>query len=220
MTELQTTSGLAPLTRRLAGLGTWLAAWLLARPRGRWATRRGRWAQTILTITLLLTGLLAWGLALVQPWTNHMSPGSQVLASLDAERVRAAGTDLESLSADDGRPKPTAPRRNPFVMISAEGAAALPLATPAVAAVTAPSEVPQHAAPPPTKPLSAKDILEAVKSLRLEITVMATTGQRWAVINGQEYREGESVAGFQVLEIQEGKVKLQQAETTCLLRME
>jgi hypothetical protein len=219
MTELQTTSDTATLVHRLAGLRAWLAAWLIARPRGRWATRRGRWAQTILTIGLLLTGLVAWALALVQPWTNHMNPGGQIMAAaLDAEKVRAATSDLEGLAGDNSRLTPAAPQRNPFVMASAEGAVTPAPVTPVAATATTPSETLPHATP--LKTPAAKDVLEAVRLLRLEITVMAPTGERWAVINGQEYREGESVAGFQVLEIQEGKVRLQQAGTTCLLRMD
>ncbi len=67
---------------------------------------------------------------------------------------------------------------------------------------------------------SAKAVLEAVKTLRLEVTLVAPGSPRSAVINGEEYHEGETISGFQIVEILEGKVKLQQAGVMCLLRMD
>jgi hypothetical protein len=63
-------------------------------------------------------------------------------------------------------------------------------------------------------------ILEVVRNLRLEVTLITPAGERWAVIGGENYREGDTIAGMEIVEIQEGRVKLRQAGCTCLLRMD
>jgi hypothetical protein len=63
-------------------------------------------------------------------------------------------------------------------------------------------------------------ILEVVRNLRLEVTLITPAGERWAVIDGVNYREGDTIAGMEIVEIQEGRVKLRQAGMTCLLRID
>ena len=114
------------------------------------------------------------------------------------------------------RRRPLRPARNLFAR-TAGTAVVRP------AAVTGTAIEPAPVVEKPVRPAaasSAKAVLEAVKALRLEVTLVAPSGRRSAVINGDEYREGETVAGFLIVEIQEGKVKLQQAGILCLLRME
>jgi hypothetical protein len=200
-----------------------LAAWLSARSRGRRATSRGRCVRIILTLGLLVTGLAAWALALVQPWAGHGSAYGQAAAVLDADRIRAVAANLNRFAADEPRPLP-APGRNPFVTVGAEGALAVrPAAVPTIGDLGSPPAAVEPEKPAPATVSAASDIkavLAAVKALRLEVTLIGPTGQRWAIINGREYREGDFVAGFQVIEIQGDKVKLQQAGMTCLLRMD
>jgi hypothetical protein len=197
---------------RWAGLMLWLAA----HPRGRWATARGRWCQTVLTACLVVTGISAWALALVQPWTGRSADYGIVTFGdgMDTGKIRGAPLDVEKLFPTHvPAPKPLV--RNPFATPGAPRAAVGPeTALPenqrpdkAAAAVAAPAPL-------------AKTILEKIKGLRLEVTLTAPTGERWAVINGENLREGDTVAGLEITEIQEGKVKLQHGGTTCLLRMD
>ena len=74
--------------------------------------------------------------------------------------------------------------------------------------------------PPAALATPARNILETIKGLRLEVTLTAPTGERWAVINGENLREGDTIAGLEIIEIQEGKVKLQRGGMSCLLRMD
>ena len=225
MTGNATQPGAAPSPTRWGVLFAWLAA----RPRGRWATARGRCVQTGLTASLLLAGLAAWALALVQPWTR---PGRAdrgivtIAGGMDTGKIRAAAADVERLCAT--APTPVKPlRRNPFAPKAASAATdrrpsatALPGVreprTPAGGAgrTTGPADGAAKAAPP------VQAVLEAVRGLRLEMILTTRAGERWAVINGRNLREGDRVAGLEIVEIQEGKVRLQQGGVTCLLRMD
>ena len=193
--------------------GDWagLLSWLAARPRGRWATARGRWAQTVLTAALLLAGLSAWALALVQPWTvRTMEHGVVTMTGvLDTEKIRSAASDVEKLLVEPAAvTKPV--RRNPFVL----GAAAT--GEPPADAYRRPSSVGSggDAAATPDA------ILRTVRGLKLEVILTTAGGERWAVINGEKVREGDAIAGLEIVEIQEGRVRLQQGGVTCLLRMD
>jgi hypothetical protein len=223
-----------------------LFAWLAARPRGRWATARGRWFQAFLTAILALTGLSAWALALVQPWTGRGGDRGMVTATggIDSQKMRSAADEIERWLSEPTAATPRPLRRNPFVdstagkasvmaAMSAEplpagGAAKHPGAqigpTPAPAgdpSAHAAGDPSAHAAGAPAPlPVDPRAVLEAVKGLRLAVILIAPTGERWAVINGENYREGDAIAGLEIVEIQEGKVKLQRAGFTCLLRME
>lgn len=190
---------------RWAGVLTWLGG----RGRGRWATWRGRWIQTALTIGLLLTGVSAWALALVQPWAGRTGdPGIITLAvGVNAAQVRSADVGPEQLVNDNGAAPPAPLRRNPFV----------PVQTGPAAAGDAKGQVPPTS---PATPRAAGQVLETVKGLRLEVILITPAGERWAVINAKNYREGDAVAGMEIVEIQEGRVKLQQGDITCLLRMD
>jgi hypothetical protein len=231
MTELETRATCEPKAQWFAGVQAWLAA----RPRGRWATTRGRWVQVVLTMCLVLAGLSAWALALVQPWT---SPGGDCAAislagGMDTGRIRAAAADVEKLCGDTPDAAPAPLRRNPFLLgttseshaVEATQAAAHP-AAPAAEPPAVAEKLPAPAAPAPAAPaaqagaMSATAILNVAKGLKLEITLIAPSGERWAVINGKNYRAGDTVAGLEIVEIQEGKVKLQQAGAICLLRMD
>jgi hypothetical protein len=210
---------------RYAGLLTWLAG----RQRGRWATRRGRWIKTVLTAALIVTGLTAWAVALVQPWTGHRGdPGDVALgSSVDVEKLRQASAEVQKIVREYVPPVLKPLRRNPF---EGAGPAAAESAAPAVVAAPAPPARPPDetaspaklapaAAPPSGRPTPPK-VLETLRGLKLEIVVATPAGERWAVINGETYREGDTVAGLEIVEIQDGRVKLQQAGTTCLLRMD
>jgi len=216
-----------PLTARSRFSG--LVARLASYPRSRWAVAKARRVHIVLTAALLVTGLTAWALAVVQPWTSRfeVSPVLVDAPGLDPEKVRAISAALEKLYSDV-MPQPSAPlRRNPFA--SPAGAEAPPQSAPAARPAERLSGEPQYRSPEPARaespaapPASVSPLaaLEAAKRLRLEVILITPAGDRWAVINGQNYRQGDAVAGFRIVEIQEGKVRLQQAGTICLLRME
>ncbi|MCX5683668.1 MAG: general secretion pathway protein GspB [Planctomycetota bacterium] len=196
---------------RWAGLMLWLAS----RPRGRWATARGRWCQTVLTAALILTGVSAWALALVQPWTGRGGEHGivSVAGGMDTEKIRSASAGVEKLfptQAQAARPL----ARNPFMPREARASAD--------PETRRPENLRPEAATPaaPAAATPARNILETIKGLRLEVTLATPTGERWAVINGENLREGDTIAGLEITEIQEGKVKLQHGGTTCVLRMD
>jgi len=221
MNATEPTTGTPPRWRVAAAT---LLAWLAGRQRGRWATCRGRWIKTLLTAALLVTGLSAWAVALVQPWTGRSANWDvmTLTSTVDAARVRAASAGVQKLVPDYVAPTPKPLRRNLFE--GARPASAWPAAPP-TAGAAAVLEVPARpavrepapeAVPAPTPP----QVMEVVKGLKLEIILITPAGERWAVINGASYREGDAVAGLELVEIQEGHVKLQQAGLTCLLRMD
>lgn len=212
---------------RYASLLTWLAG----RQRGRWATCRGRWVKTVLTAALIVTGLSAWAVALVQPWTGRggdvdfvgLGPG------VDEEKVRQASAEVQQIVSEHVPPSLRPLRRNPFEAVRAVASepAAPPVASGPVPGVRSPAEkaaaaksVPAATVPPPSSRAAPPKVLETVRGLRLEVILITPAGERWAVINGESYREGDTVAGLEIVEIQEGRVRMQQAGTTCLLRMD
>jgi len=207
----QPTNGGAVTPSRWAGLMLWLAS----QPRGWWATARGRWCQTFLTAGLVVASISAWALAIVQPWTGRPAEYGvvSVAEGLDTGKIRAASGSVEKLFPD----RATAVRplaRNPFAVRAAHAAAGRETARPE-------SRRPDKAAAAaPERPPDVKTTLEVVKGLRLEVTLTTPTGERWAVINGENLREGDTIAGLEITEIQEGKVKLQRGGTSCLLRMD
>ena len=220
MNATEPTTGTAPRWRVAAAT---LLAWLAGRQRGRWATCRGRWIKTLLTAVLLVTGLSAWAVALVQPWTSRAANWDvmTLTSTVDAARVRAASAEVQKLVPDYVPPTVQPLRRNLFD--GARPASALPGAPPAAGA--APPEVPASPTVPEPAPQAEpvpgpQQVLEAVKGLKLEIILITPAGERWAVINGASYQEGDAVAGLELVEIQEGHVRLQQAGLTCLLRMD
>ena len=213
-----------PVAMSLAArLKAGVLAWLSGRPRGRWATAKGRWVRTIVTAGLLVAGLSAWALALVQPWTGRSGEYGimETPGGLDTIKVRALSAEIERLRDSQADAAVPPLRRNPF----ATAAEAVPAAAP-----SQPKEVLIAAdGINPAAPIvvggikpaaSAPAMLEAVKALRLEVILTTPEGKRWAVINGQNVQEGEVIAGLEVIEIQEGKVKLQQNGFTCLLRLD
>ena len=225
MSERTSQGRLLTARSRLSGLVAWLASY----PRSRWAVAKARRVHIVLTAALLVTGLTAWALAVVQPWTSRFEVSPVLVAppGLDPEKVRAISAALDKLYGEV-MPQPSAPlRRNPFA--SPDGAEAPPQSTPAARPAELSSGEPQSRSPetaraespaPPAASVLPLAALEAAKRLRLEVILITPAGDRWAVINGQNYRQGDAVAGFRIVEIQEGKVRLQQAGTICLLRME
>ena len=195
---------------------TWLHTWLAGRARGRWATARGRWIQAVLTAALLVAGLGAWALAIIQPWTAKTAdPGVFAVSSgVTPEKVRSAAVGVDELVGDRKATVPAPLQRNPFDharsgTVEAVAPGAKRLAPHTVGAADVPADRP-----------TPQDILEKVKGLRLEVILITPEGQRWVVINGEDYREGEAVSGFRIVEIHEGRAKLQQGGVTCLLRMD
>ena len=223
MTENQDKSRVA---RGLAW-GAGLVAWLAARPRGRWATARGRWVQTVLTSGLVLAGLGAWALALVQPWTARRGDHGIVAVTdgVDTDRIRSVTDDVERLCASRVGPARPAPARNPFASPGAANERIQQAPRPAAAGqalrtIDAKTGETSPKTPEASAPVTAQAMLETVRSLRLEVTLINPASERWAVINGVNYREGDTVAGMEIVEIQDGRVKLRQAGMTCLLRMD
>ena len=90
---------------------------------------QGRRVRTALTVALIVTGVSAWALALVQPWTSRGV--NVVMASLasgvDAERL-SAPVDLEKQISETQAGTPPSLRRSPFGP-SRAGAAKSPLTT-------------------------------------------------------------------------------------------
>jgi len=172
----------------------------------------GRRVQMALTGVLIVAGVAAWAVALVQPWGRRTGDPGLVMvpvAELDLERIRSA-----SASEDWMPQKKKAPlrelKRNPFLpdMGAAEAA-------------PAPTHAEESAGlPRAASPGRAAGVLATVKAFRLEVTLMTPGGERWAVINGKDCREGDSVNGMKLIEIQEGKVKLEQDGIICMLRMD
>ena len=234
MTETATQPGAAPSPTRWGVLFAWLAA----RPRGRWATARGRCVQTGLTASLLLAGLAAWALALVQPWTGRPADRGivTIAGGMDTGRIRAAAADVDRLCAAAPTPvKP--PRRNPFAPKAASAAPGsekvsgtlsrrvpVTFSDPGLREPRTPGRLGDQEAGPADGAARAapavQAVLEAVRGLRLEVILTTPAGERWAVINGRNLREGDRVAGLEIVEIQEGRVRLQQGGVTCLLRMD
>jgi hypothetical protein len=240
----------SPPTTPHPGVAEHVLVWLAGRQQGRWATTRGRWIKTLLTGGLLVAGLGTWALALVQPWTTRTADYGLVpmAGGVDQDKVRSASQSVDNLLGDYVPPTPRPLARNPFapadgaVFVPAPAAvapaaaavapAAAAVAPAAVAVVDAPasvaaapvSPVPQ-AVPAKTPAPAAADadvaaMLEKVKGLRLKAILITPGGERWAVINGENYREGDSVAGLTIAEIQEGRARLEQGGFTCLLRMD
>ena len=218
MTERQETTRF----RGCRAVGATLVAWLAASPRGRWATARGRWCQMGLTLGLLLAALGAWAVALVQPWTVQAGdPGVVTMAAgVDTRRIRSASDEVERLFRSPAGAELEPLRRNPFAGPWTEPAAdgLAPVATldgrgVAVASPASRGLVDAAATTP-------QAILDAVKAIKLQVILLGPDQQRWAVINGKNYRRGDAVAGFDIVEIRETTVKLRQAGITCLLRID
>jgi len=200
--------------RRASGLAAWLG--------GRTACGRGQWVKTVLTAALLVTGLSAWAIAVVQPWAARTGdPGIIALpaANVTAQKVKSVAEEAERLCTEwHGRTAPGL-RRNPFVAAGAEGPSAeAPQADPPAVAGVEPedSSVSEVGGGDGS---AVVELLSAVKALRLEVTLTAAGGEPWAVIDGHDYRVGDTVAGMKIIEIGEGRVRLKQGTVTCLLRM-
>jgi len=96
MSNEQKHTGSADREARTAGL----LAWLAGKTTGQWATRKRQWLKTFMTTLLLLAGLGAWALAVVQPWV--VRPGDPGIVALPAvtvnpEKVRSVAREVEQL---------------------------------------------------------------------------------------------------------------------------
>ncbi len=191
-------------------VGTVLA-WLTGWPSGRRAARRGRLLRPVATAGLLLTAVAAWMLALVQPWRPEAnSPAAVQLPEVTMPPTDAyvAAEQLDRLCAALDGPSPRPLEWNPFAAeaagdVSAEGTTERPSRSARKATAGEPPEV-----------------LETLRALRLDLTLVGPKGTRWAVIDGREYGEGECVAGLEILEIQEGHVKLRSGGLVGVLRVD
>ena len=191
--------------------------WLGVRRMGRRVAGRGRWVRMILTAGLVVAGLSAWAIAVVQPWTGRAyDPGIVALptTTLTPEQVRSLSEDVERLCARWHERKAPPLGRNPF---ASSEASATDGGTPAAAAPAAEDAAKSWASV--SEDSTPADLLATVKTLRLEVTLTAPDGEPRAVINGQDYRAGDAVAGLEIVEIREGCVRLRQGTVTCLLRM-
>jgi hypothetical protein len=179
-----------------------------------------------LTLGLLLAALGAWAVALVQPWTVQAGdPGVVTMAAgVDTRRIRSASDEVERLFRSPAGAELEPLRRNPFAGPWTEPAAdsLAPVATsledPARRGVAVAS--PASRGPADAAATTPQTILDAVKAIKLQVILLGPDQQRWAVINGKNYRRGDAVAGFDIVEIRETTVKLRQAGITCLLRID
>jgi len=199
---------------RLQRIGALLQAWLLGRGLDRWRSSRSRWLHAVLTVTLLVAGLSAWALALVQPWKAQAAdPCIVAIHGQPApQRVRAAAQEAEKLLEREVATALPTLGRNPF---KTPGWAEAPRG----ASGPAPAS-PGGQASPDTGPVTAKQVAETVRGLTLKATVRSTRGERWAVINEKAYREGDEVAGLTLVEIGEDRAMLRRAGVTCVLKMD
>jgi len=186
---------------------------LLGRRRTRWRSTHGRWLRAGLTVALVVAGLTTWALAIVQPWKAQAAdPGIVPIKDLlSPNRVRelAVATDQRVGPPAFGLARPVT--RNPFCAKGTDGAAK-PAASP----------VPEE---PGTgdrscTPWTAGRVAEVAQGLSLKATVASPSGERWAVINGETYREGDEVAGLRLVEVREDRARLDRAGIQCVLKMD
>jgi Type II secretion system protein B len=218
MSDRERISGAKKILTRAAALVSSLTGY----PLGRLDGSHGRRVRAILTAALVLTGVSAWALALVQPWTSRGANVAMMTlpGGVDAERLRSASVDLEKQISENAAPQASYRElsRSPFGPASA-GAAEFPAAAPTSSGHSSTGSENPVATAPAAAP-TTKQTLEEARGLRLEVILTTPSGERWVVINGTSYREGDAVAGMEIVEIQETRIKLQRAGTTCLLRMD
>jgi hypothetical protein len=176
----------------------------------------------ILTAGLLVAGLSAWAIAVVQPWAGRTTdPGIVAVASANVtpEQMRSLSEDVERLCAGWRERRAPVLHRNPFAsrgMPEAEAEAETETEVLPTDPKAAAEEVQTQKASPAGVPA---EFLSAVKGLRVELTLTGPGGEPWAVINGQDCHVGDTVAGLEIVEIGEGWVTLKQGTVTCRLRM-
>jgi hypothetical protein len=144
---------------------------------------------------------------------------------VNPEKVRALSEEVERLCGNWKQRALRPLRRNPFAGANAAKRGGEPAApSPAAATPAEPSaEKSEPAREAPTTRVAArraKEILSTLKALHLEVTLVSPSGEHWAVIDGNDYRVGDTVADMQIIEISEGRVKLQRGTVTCLLQMD
>ncbi|HUX15501.1 MAG TPA: hypothetical protein VMW52_03460, partial [Phycisphaerae bacterium] len=158
----------------------------------------------ILTVALLVTGLSAWALAVVQPWAARTAdPGIVALPAADVspEKVRMLSQQVERLCGNWKERVLRPLRRNPFEGSGAAGGGGeFSAPNPGAAAPAAPAA--EKSRPAPEAP-TAKEILSALKALRLEVTLVSPSGEHWAVIDGKDYCVGDTVGEMEIVEIEE-----------------
>jgi len=222
---------ISALTGALARVGT-LASSLTGYPSGRLGSGCGRRVRTALTAALVVTGLSAWALAVVQPWVGRGASMAMVSmgGGVDAGRLRTAAVDFEKAISENPALAPPSLRRNPFGPAPSHPSqhkAAAGWDQAGMGGMGHEDEAPSQqraaasldqagmgAGPTP------KHLMETAKGLKVEMILTAPSGERWVVINGESYREGDAVAGMEIVEIQGTRIKLQHAGMTCLLRMD
>ncbi len=198
----------ARVPRERTGLeAAWLLSWLASRSHGWCSTLPGHWVKVAVTGALLLGALVAWGVALIQPWARQGTAGIVPLPHLEIDlgHVPSSSAALEALCRKPVEPVRAGPLRDPF---------SGPCAT------TAPCPSPSAPERAPAAEGSPEALLEALRAFRLELTLVDPEGARWAVIDGRNYQVGDAIGGMEIVAIEEGRVKLRQGATTCVLRMD
>jgi len=200
--------------RGLQRIGTFIQAWFLGSGTGRRRSDRSRWLHAGLAAILLVAGVAAWALALVQPWKAQASdPGIVAVPGRPApQQVQAAVQEAEHLLEPQRPPAPPALGRNPF---TTPGWVGTPNDPPGPRPGTG-----GRAALPGAGPMTAKEAAETLRGLHLKATVHSRGGEQWAVINEKAYREGDAVAGLVLVEIGDDRATLRRDGVTCVLRMD
>jgi len=191
-----------------ATVSTIVQGWLCGDRRRQWGSARTRWLHGGLTLALMLAGVAAWVLAIIQPWTVRVAAGIvPVKGQLTPDQLRQAAAAATVGFEIPAPPQPRPIGRNPFRadVTRAEEPAA-----------SGPAGLAQPREPVPT----AQQVADIVKDLKLKATILGPNGRRWAVINGSAYQEGEDVAGLRLVEVREDRARLQRADVTCVLKMD
>ncbi len=210
---------------RRRGLSTVLA-WVSDRPPGRRPTRRGRFLRAAATTGLLLTAVAAWAVAIVQPWGHAAEPSSAVglpEMTIPPKDAYVAADQLERLCASLDGPAPPPPlARDPFTADDGGGPSPGRTERTAETHLRRPTDAPagRSAGPGAGAGDGPPDVLDTLKALRLDLTLVDGEGRRWAVIDGREYNEGDRIDGLEILEIQEGCVKLRRGDLVGILRVD
>jgi len=198
----------------LRRVGAFIQTWFLVRGPSLGRPGRSQWLHAGLAVALLVAGVAAWALALVQPWEAQASdPGIVAVPGRPApQQVQAAVQEAEHLFEEVAPAAAPALGRNPFKALRR---AETPNGPP-----RSQMETGGRSASPDAGPVTAKEVAETARGLHLKATIRSTRGERWAVINEKAYREGDEVAGLVLIKIGDDRATLRRAGVTCMLRMD
>jgi hypothetical protein len=164
-------------------------------------------------VALLVAGVAAWAVAIIQPWkAQPADPGLVAGGGPPAPgHVRAAALESVAPVLEWTVTEPRPLTRNPF---RADWGPDAGVGWPAAGAVVGQGVAAEGG------DTVARQVADAVRGLRLKATVASPAGERWAVINGKTCHEGDEVAGLTLVEILEDRVRLRRQGVTCVLRMD